>query len=204
MNGHLLDGFREGVQDGCIRSKGLGKKHIQAKILDEMIAIDEERALTTMKSWATFVQMVASRDRSVPFETMAEYLPYRTMDVGEMYVVPASSCSVVSLLNTADISEVLVWRGDFWHGIDNPRARDGSISGAGAARPCRLLHHQRPLLMGKGTTRCRAERPLTHRQCNLGVDARAFDHRGGGQRAVQVHNQNRKRQIHPHRARDEE
>lgn len=49
-----------------------------------MIAIDQERALTTMKSWATFVQLAAGRNRTVPFASLEDYLPYRIIDAGEM------------------------------------------------------------------------------------------------------------------------
>jgi fusicocca-2,10(14)-diene synthase len=50
-----------------------------------MAAIDSKRASTSMKSWATFVQLAASRPRSKPFATLEEYLPYRIIDAGEMY-----------------------------------------------------------------------------------------------------------------------
>lgn len=49
-----------------------------------MISIDPERALTAMKSWATFVQLAGARMRSIPFASLEEYLPYRIIDAGEM------------------------------------------------------------------------------------------------------------------------
>jgi hypothetical protein len=48
-----------------------------------MISIDPGRAVTSMKAWAMFVQL-ASRTRVQPFETMAEYLPSRIIDAGEL------------------------------------------------------------------------------------------------------------------------
>ena len=63
---------------------GKGAKQIQSQILDEMIAIDKERGLTTMKSWQKFVQVAASRQRSEPFAGLEEYLPYRISDAGEL------------------------------------------------------------------------------------------------------------------------
>jgi hypothetical protein len=54
---------------------------MQAKILHEMIAIDPECALVTMKAWAKFVEVGSSRQHNTVLD---EYLPYRIMDVGEM------------------------------------------------------------------------------------------------------------------------
>lgn len=48
------------------------------------MAIDPERAVTSMKAWATFVELAAARARSRPFETLEDYLPYRIIDAGEM------------------------------------------------------------------------------------------------------------------------
>lgn len=62
-----------------------GEKVIQSQVLSEMMAIDRERAMTTMKAWSTFIEQSAIRERSEPFETLADYLPYRIIDAGEMY-----------------------------------------------------------------------------------------------------------------------
>ena len=51
-----------------------------------MVALDKERALTAMKSWATFIQRSTSRQRSQPLANLEEYLPYRIIDAGEMWV----------------------------------------------------------------------------------------------------------------------
>ncbi|KAL8990517.1 MAG: hypothetical protein Q9177_000848 [Variospora cf. flavescens] len=89
----ILDVFGEGVlsqgADPNVSATGMntassGYKRIQSQILSEMAAIDKERALTSMKSWATFVQLAASRQRSQPFASLKEYLPYRIIDAGEM------------------------------------------------------------------------------------------------------------------------
>jgi len=61
-----------------------GEKKIQAQILADMASIDRERALTSMKAWADFVQQSSARSRSKPFNTLEEYLPYRIIDAGEM------------------------------------------------------------------------------------------------------------------------
>ena len=49
-----------------------------------MMGIDRQRAVVSMKSWATFVQLAASRPRSMPFATLEEYIPYRIIDAGEI------------------------------------------------------------------------------------------------------------------------
>jgi hypothetical protein len=61
-----------------------GAKHIQAQIFSEMMAIDRERAITTMKSWKRFVEVVSSRQRLEPFKGLEDYLPYRISDAGEL------------------------------------------------------------------------------------------------------------------------
>ena len=60
-----------------------GEKQIQSGILNEMVAIDPQRGVTSMKAWATFIELAASRERTVPFNTLEEYLPYRIIDAGE-------------------------------------------------------------------------------------------------------------------------
>ncbi len=64
--------------------KGKGAMQIQSQILNEMMVIDKERGLTTMKSWQRFVQVAAGRQRSEPFAGLEEYLPYRISDAGEL------------------------------------------------------------------------------------------------------------------------
>ena len=79
----MLEVFSMRSQDGDAEAECTGEKKIQKWILKQMMAIDAERALTSMKLWARGIQIAASRPRSKPFETLEEYLPYRRMDVGE-------------------------------------------------------------------------------------------------------------------------
>jgi len=76
--------FGEEVLTQTTKNNSRGEKKLQAQILAEMISIDHERALTTMKAWADFVQQSAARPRSKPFASLEEYLPYRIIDAGEM------------------------------------------------------------------------------------------------------------------------
>jgi len=81
----MLDAFREAVSTGTIDAKKSGKKQIQSKMLSEMMAIDKERALTTMKAWAKFVETASGRENHTHFASLDEYIPYRVIDVGQMY-----------------------------------------------------------------------------------------------------------------------
>ena len=81
----MLDAFGDGALNHKVGPNARPEKKLQAKILMGMMAIDPKRAVTSMKAWATFVQL-ASRTRSQPFGTLQEYLPSRIIDAGELYV----------------------------------------------------------------------------------------------------------------------
>ena len=76
--------LREAASTGAIKSREPGKKQIQVQILHEMMSIDPQRALTTMKAWAEFIRLAAGRQHGKHFSTLKEYLPYRSIDVGKM------------------------------------------------------------------------------------------------------------------------
>ena len=80
----MLDAFREAASTGTINSKQSRKKQIQSKMLLEMLSLDKERALTTMKAWAKFVELASGRRHHTHFATLDEYIPYRVIDVGQM------------------------------------------------------------------------------------------------------------------------
>lgn len=80
----MQSAFLEGAESGAIiAKKDDGKKKIQALILKEMMAIDKERAFTTMKGWAEFLRLAGGRQHERHFTTMEEYIPYRSIDVGK-------------------------------------------------------------------------------------------------------------------------
>lgn len=83
QNNEFLDTFGKHTFDQKLGSTTRPEKRLQAQILAEMMAIDRERAITTMKAWATFVQL-ASQTRSAPFDTLKEYIPARVIDAGEL------------------------------------------------------------------------------------------------------------------------
>lgn len=80
----MLDAFEQGALNGSIESNHSGKRQMQSKMLLEMLEIDRERALTSMKLWARFVELAAGRQHDTQFATLDEYIPYRIIDVGEM------------------------------------------------------------------------------------------------------------------------
>ncbi|PQE20308.1 fusicoccadiene synthase protein [Rutstroemia sp. NJR-2017a BBW] len=89
-NDDMMEAFNEASVTGAInpndtKTKRVGKKKIQAELLKEMVAIDPKCALVTMKAWAKFVEVGSSRQHYTVFTTLDDYLPYRIMDVGEMF-----------------------------------------------------------------------------------------------------------------------
>lgn len=76
--------FREGAQTGTTKSQKNEKHQIQSKPLLEILALDRERALTTMKAWAKFMEIASGRRHHTRFATLDEYIPYRSTDIGEM------------------------------------------------------------------------------------------------------------------------
>ena len=85
-NAELLDVFndRSVLQHGDEHDMR-PEKRLQGELLKKMMSIDPVRSVTSMKAWAKFVQL-ASRTRIDHFETLAEYLPSRIIDAGELYV----------------------------------------------------------------------------------------------------------------------
>ncbi|KAK7927485.1 geranylgeranyl diphosphate synthase, partial [Apiospora marii] len=91
-NNEIMNGFLEAAQQrpGSVTpqpadEKAAGKKRIQSLIFSEMLSIDPDCAKTTMKAWARFIEVGSAREHGVQFTSMAEYIPYRIKDVGEMY-----------------------------------------------------------------------------------------------------------------------
>ncbi|KAK2767552.1 hypothetical protein FQN54_003710 [Arachnomyces sp. PD_36] len=84
-NDEMMHAFREGATSGNIETTKTGKRMMQAGILKEMMAIDRERAMVSMKSWATFVETASGRQHHTHYSTLAEYIPYRSVDVGHMF-----------------------------------------------------------------------------------------------------------------------
>lgn len=77
--------LEQGGQTGKIEVRGAsGRRKLAAQILGEMMAIDPLRAMVVAKSWAAGVQHSSRRQEDTNFETLEEYIPYRSLDVGYM------------------------------------------------------------------------------------------------------------------------
>lgn len=75
--------LEQGGQTGKIEVRGAsGRRKIAAQILREMMAIDPERAMVVANSWAAGVQHSSRRQEDTNFDTLEEYIPYRSLDVG--------------------------------------------------------------------------------------------------------------------------
>lgn len=84
-----MQAFLEGAEKASIspeslQTKKTGRKQMQAQLLLEMIAVDRECALESMRAWAKFLEVGSGRQHAKRFTNLEEYLPYRIMDVGEM------------------------------------------------------------------------------------------------------------------------
>jgi len=73
------------MKNGRVSLPDFGKKRLQGQILLEMMALDHERAITTAKSWASFVQNASGKEHHKSFHTLDDYLPYRALDCGQMF-----------------------------------------------------------------------------------------------------------------------
>lgn len=69
------------ISTGVINHSGTGKRALQAYVAKRMMAIDKDRAITTLKAWSTFLDK-AGRQEQHHFTTEEEYLKYRVDDVG--------------------------------------------------------------------------------------------------------------------------
>ncbi|KAI6515898.1 hypothetical protein MCOR05_011786 [Pyricularia oryzae] len=89
-NNDMMNAFLEAAHDGGIdlakqESSNMGKKKMQSQLFLEMMAIDPVCAKNTLKAWARFLEVGSSRRHNTRFCKMDDYIPYRIMDVGEMF-----------------------------------------------------------------------------------------------------------------------
>ncbi|KAK3177241.1 hypothetical protein OEA41_008570 [Lepraria neglecta] len=84
-NNDLMIAFEQGAKTGKIENAASGKRAIQSKIALEMLALNKEQAITTMKAWAKFAELGSGRQHQTHFKTEAEYIAYRMVDIGTMF-----------------------------------------------------------------------------------------------------------------------
>lgn len=68
-----------------------GAKKVLQMLLEEMMAIDRERAIISFESWMSLIASYPNPRRQDIFHTLEEYLPYRMSEVGEQSVSNALS-----------------------------------------------------------------------------------------------------------------
>lgn len=83
-NDELLAAFLEDSEGTATKRHAKGVQLIQMQMLREMMAIDRERAITSVRAWSQFVEKGSGRQHNETFESLDTYIPYRIVDVGEM------------------------------------------------------------------------------------------------------------------------
>lgn len=81
-----------------------------------MMKIHKEHAIATLEAWAKFAELGSGRQHTTHFKTEREYIEYRMIDIGTMYVFISKIVSRTSLAFKSNVSQVLVWHGHFWDG----------------------------------------------------------------------------------------
>ncbi|KAF2016943.1 terpenoid synthase [Aaosphaeria arxii CBS 175.79] len=109
-NDEVLEAFLEGARNGSIDALKCGKRRMQAKILNTMIAIDRPRAMVAVRAWASFMEQGAGRQHHRRFCGLDEYLPYRCEDVGHMfwYALVTFGCAITIPENETSLCAELV------------------------------------------------------------------------------------------------
>ena len=76
----------KGIRDDALLSKFDGKKGVQMRMLQRMIAIDRDRALACLKALAKFIHL-AERQHTIEFATLEDNILHRVVDAGELYLL---------------------------------------------------------------------------------------------------------------------
>lgn len=79
----ILETFNGSSLDNGVSPESRPETRLLAQIYSEMAAIDPIRAKTSLKAWTKFVQS-AVRTRSMPFDTLKDYIPARVVDAGQL------------------------------------------------------------------------------------------------------------------------
>ncbi|PWY68621.1 putative geranylgeranyl diphosphate synthase [Aspergillus heteromorphus CBS 117.55] len=83
-NNDLKAAFDQVIRTGTINHSGSGKRALQAYVAKQMLSIDKDRAITSLKAWSTFLDK-AGRQEECRFKSEEEYLKYRIHDVGTLF-----------------------------------------------------------------------------------------------------------------------
>ncbi|OJJ98433.1 hypothetical protein ASPACDRAFT_31194 [Aspergillus aculeatus ATCC 16872] len=83
-NNDLKAAFDQVISTGTIKHAGSGKRALQAYVAKRMLSIDNDRAITSLKAWSTFLEK-AGRQEDYRFKSEDDYLKYRVHDVGMLF-----------------------------------------------------------------------------------------------------------------------
>ncbi|KAF4978237.1 hypothetical protein FZEAL_5342 [Fusarium zealandicum] len=88
QNDEALEVCRESAAKGSARSikRSTGRKFMMSKMSQEVLSIDREPAAEALALWAEWFDKGAGRQNHTQFDTLDEYLDYRILDVGKMYL----------------------------------------------------------------------------------------------------------------------
>ena len=64
----------------------VGSKQIQSKMMLEMLSVDPECANAVIDAWRVMVDTTSKRDKTIPFINMEDYINYRIVDTGALFV----------------------------------------------------------------------------------------------------------------------
>ena len=81
--------LEQAAETGRIENAASGKRALQSKIADEMLAMDKKKAVIAMKAWAEFAELGSGRQHRTHFSTEVEYIAYRLNDLGRTSVTLA-------------------------------------------------------------------------------------------------------------------
>lgn len=69
-----------------VKMSASGKSQMQAKLILELLAINEPQAMVLLKCWEGLVKGETG-SQHFNFQTLDEYLPHRVINLGQTYVL---------------------------------------------------------------------------------------------------------------------
>ncbi|KAJ6034839.1 hypothetical protein N7460_009014 [Penicillium canescens] len=87
QNDEARDVFREGAKKKEFKTRGAtGRKLMMGKVTEKILAIDPGPGSAALDLWVEWFDKGAGRRNHSQFDTLDEYLEYRILDVGKMYL----------------------------------------------------------------------------------------------------------------------
>lgn len=86
QNDEAEEACRDGAKGKAEAKKATGRRYMVTKASKQMLAIDPGPATAALALWAEWFEKGAGRRNHVQFTTLDEFLEYRILDVGKMYL----------------------------------------------------------------------------------------------------------------------